>query len=209
MGKKICDLLTEDLQTVQDQMHNWIDRYFPEFLTVFKKWEGKAALQFLRLYALPHEIVNFKEHALLSQLRKSVTQSVGISKIRELKKAASKSIGLRQGSNMAKLDAKIDTLLDEIPGVPQMLAIKGVGRDKVAGFFAEVGDLKEYTHPRQIIKLAGLSLKENTSGKHKGKTTITKRGRKKLRALMFRVFMTLVAKNSAFKALHELYETLR
>ncbi|MED1206114.1 transposase, partial [Heyndrickxia acidicola] len=62
-----------------------------------------------------------------------------------------------------------------------------------------------YNHPRQIIKLAGLSLKENTSGKHKGKTTITKRGRKKLRALLFRVCMILVAKNSAFKALHVYY----
>jgi hypothetical protein len=104
-----------------------------------------------------------------------------------------------------ELDEKIDGLLDEIPGVPQMLAIKGVGRDTIAGFFAEVGDLSEYTHPRQIIKLAGLSLKENTSGKHKGKTTITKRGRKKLRALLFRVCMILVAKNSAFKTLHAYY----
>lgn len=59
--------------------------------------------------------------------------------------------------------------------------------------------------PRQIIKLAGLSLKENTSGKHKGQTKITKRGRKSLRALLFRVAMPLVAKNSAFKALHEYY----
>jgi transposase len=86
-----------------------------------------------------------------------------------------------------------------------MWAIKGIGRDRVAGFFAEVGNLNDYTHPRQIIKLAGLSLKENTSGKHKGKTTITKRGRKKLRALLFRVCMILVAKNSAFKALHAYY----
>jgi transposase len=96
VAKKIRDLLTEDLQTVQGQVHNWIDRYFPEFLTVFKKWEGKAALQILKLYALPHEIVNFTEHELLSHLRKSVTRSVGINKIRELKQAASKSIGLRQ-----------------------------------------------------------------------------------------------------------------
>ncbi|MBT2618655.1 transposase, partial [Bacillus sp. ISL-78] len=166
VAKKIRDLLTEDLQTVQGQVHNWIDRYFPEFLTVFKKWEGKAALQFLKLYALPHEIVNFTEHELLAHLRKTVTRSVGLSKIRKLKQAASKSIGLRQGSEMAKLelktllakyeliylkfeelDTKIDCLLDEIPGVPQMLAIKGVGRDTVAGFFSEVGDLKEYTHP--------------------------------------------------------------
>jgi hypothetical protein len=59
VAKKIRDLLTEDLQTVQGQVHNWIDRYFPEFLNVFKKWEGKAALQFLKLYAFPHEIAEF------------------------------------------------------------------------------------------------------------------------------------------------------
>jgi len=54
-----------------------------------------------------------------------------------------------------------------------MLEITGIGRDTVAGFFAEVGDLSEYNHSRQITKLAGLSLKENTSGKHKGRTRIT------------------------------------
>lgn len=224
VAKKIRDLLTEDLQTVQGQVHNWIDRYFPEFLTVFKKWEGKAALQFLKLYALPHELVKFSDQELLLHLRKTVKRSVGISKIQELKQAASKSIGLRQGASMAKLelktlidkydliqlkfeelDSKIDSLIERIPGVQQMLAIKGVGRDTVAGFFAEIGNLSEYSHPRQLIKLAGLSLKENTSGKHKGKTTITKRGRKKLRALLFRVCMILVAKNSAFKALHAYY----
>lgn len=224
VAKKIRDLLTEDLQTVQGQVHNWIDRYFPEFLTVFKKWEGKAALQFLKLCALPHELVKFSDQELLIHLRKTVKRGVGLGKIQQLKQAASKSIGLKQGASMAKLelktlidkyeliqmkfeelDSKIDTLIDQIPGVQQMLAIKGVGRDTVAGFFAEVGDLNEYSHPRQLIKLAGLSLKENTSGKHKGRTTITKRGRKKLRALLFRVCMILVAKNTAFKALHAYY----
>ncbi|MBT2639416.1 IS110 family transposase [Bacillus sp. ISL-39] len=224
VAKKIRDLLTDDLQTVQGQIHNWIDRYFPEFLTVFKSWEGKAALQFLRLEALPHELIGYSDQDLLVHLRKAVTRSVGLNKIQELKRAATESIGLRQGTAMAKLelttlldkydliqmkfeelDSKIDNLIEHIPGVQQMLAIKGVGRDTVAGFFAEVGDLQEYSHPRQIIKLAGLSLKENTSGKHKGQTKITKRGRKKLRALLFRVCMIMVAKNQAFKALHIYY----
>ncbi|WP_338452489.1 IS110 family transposase [Niallia oryzisoli] len=224
VAKKIRDLLTDDLQTVQGQIHNWLDRYFPEFLTVFKSWEGKAALQFLRLGALPHELIRFSDQYLLDHLWKAVSRSVGLNKIQELKKAAKESIGLCQGSGMAKLelatlldkydliqekfeelDQKIDNLIEHIPGVQQMLAIKGVGRDTVAGFFAEVGDLQEYSHPRQIIKLAGLSLKENTSGKHKGRTKITKRGRKKLRALLFRVCMIMVAKNSAFKALHAYY----
>ena len=224
VAKKIRDLLNDDLQTVQGQIHNWIDRYFPEFLTVFKNWDGKAALQFLKLNALPHELIKFSDQELLIYLRQAVKRSIGLKKIKELKQAASRSIGVRQGSDMAKLeiktlidkyeliqvkfeelDEKIDKLIDEIPGVHQMLAIKGVGRDTVAGFYAEVGDLGEYSHPRQIIKLAGLNLRENTSGKHKGQTKITKRGRKKLRGLLFRVSMILVAKNSAFKALHEYY----
>ena len=39
----------------------------------------------------------------------------------------------------------------------------------------------------------------------KRQTKITKRGRKTLRALLFRVAMPLVAKNTAFKALHEYF----
>jgi len=105
----------------------------------------------------------------------------------------------------AELEAKLDQLLQQIPGVNHVLAITGVGRDTVAGFLAEIGDIGNYHHPKQLIKLAGLNLKENTSGKHKGQTKITKRGRKKLRALLFRVIMPLVAKNRAFKALHEYY----
>jgi transposase len=84
VAKKIRDLLTDDLQTVQGQVHNWIDRYFPEFLTVFKKWEGKTSLQFLKLYALPHEIIKFSDQELLTHLRKAVTRSVGLSKIRRI-----------------------------------------------------------------------------------------------------------------------------
>lgn len=96
---------------MQGQIHNWLDRYFPEFLTVFKSWEGKAALQFLRLGALPHELTDFTNQFLLEHLRKAVSRSVGLNKILELKQAAKESIGLRQGAGMAKLE--LATLLDK------------------------------------------------------------------------------------------------
>lgn len=44
-----------------------------------------------------------------------------------------------------------------------------------AGFVSEVGDIKRFTHPNQIQKLAGLNLIEDSSGKHKGKRSISKR----------------------------------
>jgi transposase len=77
----------------------------------------------------------------------------------------------------------------------------------VAGFLAEVGDLSAYDHPRQIIRLAGLNLKENSSGRHKGKTGIARRGRPRLRALLFRSVLVMVAKNREFKRLHRHYTT--
>jgi transposase len=50
------------------------------------------------------------------------------------------------------------------------ISIPGVGLVTVAGFIAEVGNIEDYNHPRQIQKLAGLNLKENSSGKHREQT---------------------------------------
>lgn len=225
-GMKLYDLLSSDLQSVQGQVHNWIDRYFPEFLTVFKDWEGKAALQVLKLCLLPHELVTWDDNDLLAHIKEEAKRGVGLVRVRKLKDAGRRSIGIKEGSNLAKmeletllekyclfqkkleeLESQLDELLKEIPGVTEILQIKGIGKPTVAGFFAEVGDLSKYKHPKQIQKLAGLNLRLNTSGKHKGQTKITKRGRPGLRALLFRVIMPLVAQNPAFKALHHYYTT--
>ncbi|MBV7509832.1 IS110 family transposase, partial [Bacillus sp. sid0103] len=88
VARKIRDLLSVDLQAVQGQVHNWIDRYFPEFLTVFKDWEGKAAIQILKLNLLPNELINLTEQQILEHLRKAVKRAVGLSKIKELKQVA-------------------------------------------------------------------------------------------------------------------------
>ncbi|WP_255259742.1 IS110 family transposase [Lentibacillus sp. CBA3610] len=87
-----------------------------------------------------------------------------------------------------------------------MIAIKGVSTITVAGLFAEVGDLSNYRDPRQIIKLAGLNLQMNQSGYFKGQTTITKRGRRRLRSLLYQVARPLSIHNEGFKELHHYYK---
>ena len=89
----------------------------------------------------------------------------------------------------------------------KLLEIKGVGIKTVSGFLAEVGDISRFDNPKELQKLAGLALVENSSGKHKGKTTISRRGRKRLRYLLFEVAMSLVAKNPEFRELHVYYTT--
>ena len=84
-------------------------------------------------------------------------------------------------------------------------SIQGIGIKTVAGFLAEVGDIGRFQTPKQIQKLAGLALKENSSGKHKGATTISRRGRARLRTLLFNAAIALIGKNDAYRKLHQHY----
>lgn len=72
-------------------------------------------------------------------------------------------------------------LLQQVPNAEQLLDIKGVGLITAATFVGEVGDIRRFQDPRQIQKLAGFNLVENSSGKHKSKTKISRRGRRRLR----------------------------
>jgi transposase len=73
--------------------------------------------------------------------------------------------------------------------------------------YQKLGDIERFEHPRQIQKLAGLNIKENSSGKHKGQTTISKRGRRKLRSILFQAILPVVASNKEFQELHKYYTT--
>ena len=94
-----------------------------------------------------------------------------------------------------------------MPHVEKLLAIKGVGLITVAGFLAEAGEIGRFDSPKQIQKLAGLELKENSSGKHKGRTSISKRGRKRLRRVLFQAVLPLIRSNAEFREVYEYYTT--
>ncbi|WP_240503591.1 IS110 family transposase [Natranaerobius trueperi] len=40
-GMNLRDRLMTDLNRIKGRVDNWLDRYFPEFRTVFKNWDGK------------------------------------------------------------------------------------------------------------------------------------------------------------------------
>ena len=91
--------------------------------------------------------------------------------------------------------------------VEKLLAIKGVGIITIAGFVAEVGDIRRFRSPKQVQKYAGLELVENSSGKHKGRTRISKRGRRKLRKILYQVMIPLLSSNKEFREIYNYYVT--
>lgn len=217
--------LGKNLNKIKNKVTQWMDKYFPEFNDVFGDWEGKAALITLKEFPTPEKILSTSVQQIVAAWRKEVKRAVGFNRAVKLVEAAKISIGIKEGLRMGEkdlivnleqydlyirqleqLELEIEELALQIPGAKEILTIKGVGIITAAGFIAEVGDIRRFTHPSQIQKLAGLNLIENSSGKHKGKTSISKRGRSRLRALLFRVMMPLVAKNPEFKMLHEHYK---
>ncbi|OXM82275.1 IS110 family transposase [Paenibacillus rigui] len=212
------------LGQVQRRIQNWLDRFFPEYQQVFKDWEGKASLITLAEFPTPQEIIRQGASAILKRWKQDVKRAVGMKRAEKLVQAARTTIGLKEGLTAAKIELaamleqyelfsrqieaimiQVEQLLEQIPGTEEMLTVPGIGIVTLAGFLAEVGDLQGYEHGQQIIRLAGFNLKENSSGKKKGKSTITKRGRSRLRALLFRAVLPMVAKNAEFKALHHYY----
>jgi len=88
-----------------------------------------------------------------------------------------------------------------------ILSIPGVGIITAASFLGNTGDPLRFTHPRQISKLAGYNLIEDSSGENKSKTTISKRGRKQLRNVLYQMARTTVAVNSEMKELYHYLKT--
>jgi transposase len=220
------DRLTEELKRIKNRLHHWFDRFFPEYPTVFKDWEGKASLYTLKHFPLPQDIVKRGAERIAAEWKSVVQRSVGIKRAERLVQAAQKSVGLTEGLSMARMELQllleqyellcrqmnqlstvIQDLLSSIPGAREMLSIPLVGWVTVAGFLSEVGPLESYDHPQQIIRLAGLNLRENSSGQHKGRTHITKRGRPRLRSLLFKAILPLTARNPEFQRLHRYLTT--
>jgi transposase len=216
----------KDLSSIKNRVIRWLDIYFPEFNTVFQDWEGKTALMTLKELALPARIAKMEAFAILTFWRQEVKRGVGIKKAEQLVEAAKTSIGVKKAGRMAQYEIAslieqyevymrqlteteqyIEEMVLQIPGASAALEMKGVSVLTIAGFLSETGDLSRFEVAKQVQKLAGLNLKENSSGQHKGQTTITKRGRRRLRGLLFRAILPIVAKNEEFRELHQYYTT--
>lgn len=216
--------VTKAMISLENKLKRWFKIYFPEYLSVFGNLSGQGSKAVLEKAVLPEDIISLGVDGINKLWRERKLRAVGMKRAESLYEAAVKSIGRKEGSvgakaefrmlwedychkieQMEKLHIELESLLHKVPQAEEVLKMKGIGVVSVAGFFAEVGDLRRFESPKQIQKLAGLAIRENSSGKHKGQTTISKRGRARLRAVLFNAAIALVGRNGAFKSIHEYY----
>lgn len=213
-----------ELTSIKNKLARWFSVYFPEYSEVYDNLEAKSGLAVIKVAPMPENIVKLGVEGILQIWRDAKLRGLARSRAEKFVAAAKGSIGMKYGTAAAKLEINvliedfesktrqmveivemIKTLLKQIPGVEKLLEIKGIAEKTVAGFLAEVGDVRRFTDAKQIQKYAGLSIRDNSSGKNKGKTKISKRGRKRLRHTLYLASKPLVLHNPEFAELHRYY----
>ena len=219
-----CDLV-EALNRNENRMIRWFDTHFPEYREVYGKASAITGLLVLMRAPLPSDILELGVDGICRIWRESKVRAAGINRAKKLVEAAQKSIGLKGGEavrqelwqlmeehellkkQLSDIMQIIEGLLTRIPGADRLLKVPGTGVVTVAGFLSEVGDISRFTDPKQIQKLAGLAVVENSSGKRKGMPGISRRGRSRLRWVLFQLARTTVKSNKEMKAYHQYYTT--
>jgi len=205
-----------------NQLQCILASFFPEFLKVMKDVKTASARHLLKNHPMPQDIVALGLPALTAELRKVSRGRIKEDRGRELFEASKESVGIHAGRDSAlleieliletiaaydvfieKVEAEMERYLNEIPYSRVILSLKGVGPVTTAGLIGEVGDFTKFSTISEVLKLAGLDLYEVSSGKHRGKLRISKRGRPLIRKLLYLAALSTVRKGGV---MHEWYQ---
>ena len=210
-----------------NRIQRWLVIHFPEYLGIYTRFDSTSGLAILKKAPLPKDVIALGVEGVRKIWHDSKIRGRGVTEARAttLIEAAHNSVGLDGGagtrselymlleehrlwtSQLETVEKVLSETVRKVKYVENLLAIKGVGVITIAGFIAEVGDIRRFKSPKQIQKYAGLELVENSSGKHKGKSRISKRGRRKLRRILYQVMIPLLARNKEFREIYDYYIT--
>lgn len=220
------DQLTEDRTRSLNRLHRDMKIYFPEYKDAFGKVDGAFCLELLKYAPFPEELIRLGADGIRQIWQDAKLRGRGYGRASEILQYAEKSVGIRDGADAAKMAVKwfveeiteIDRqLLDiekqmkqkcmEIPYAENLLEISGIGEHILSGILAEMGDITRFDDVKEIQKLSGLGLVACSSGKHKGETKISRRGRNRLRYWLVQGAKSVVAHAEEFRELHTYYTT--
>jgi transposase len=210
------------MSMLMSQLQDLIYLIFPEFMSAMKDITIKSTQHLLKNYPRPHDVVETGVELLTQILKKVSRGRLGKERAEALYHAATESVGIVEGQEsivfeikeivsviesierfIKELETHMSKHLKDVPYSRCILSIKGIGEITAAGLIGEMGDFKKYGTIAEVIKHAGLDLFEISSGKHKGKRRISKRGRPLLRKLLFLASINVVRKGGI---LHKQYQ---
>lgn len=220
------DQLNEDRVRSVNRLHREVKIYFPEYKEALGKVDGAFSLELLKQAPFPDDLTALGADGIKQIWRDAKLRGRGYSRAGEILRFAEASVGIRDGAaagrtavkwfvqkimeldaELAAIENQINQKCQEIPHAVNILGISGIGERTLSGILAEMGDISRFDDAKEIQKMSGLGLVACSSGKHKGETRISHRGRKRLRYWLFQAAKSAVAHAEEFKELHVYYTT--
>ncbi len=218
------DQLTEDRGRAANRLHREIKIYFPEYKDAFGNINGAFALALLKEAPHPTDLLKIGEEGIRDIWKKNRLRGCGYNRAAKIIQMAETSVGMKDGTDSSKqavawfaeqldkltkmlsgIQEQMNRKICEIPYAENVLEISGIGEGILSGIVAEMGDIDRFDDVKEIQKLSGLVA--CSSGKHKGETKISHRGRKRLRYWLFQGAKSIVMHDEEFKKLHAYYTT--
>jgi len=218
--------LTEDRNRNMNRLHREMKIYFPEYKDAFGKIDGAFCMAVLKEAPFPEDILRLGIEGIREIWHEAKLRGRGYSRAAEIVKYAEMSIGLKEGTaagkeavrwfaekimeldeELEKIENSLSEKCKEIPHAENVLEIPGIGGKILSGILAEMGDISRFDDVKELQKLSGLGLVSCSSGKHKGETRISHRGRKRLRYWLFQAARSAVSHGEEYKRIHAHYTT--
>lgn len=211
--------LREDITRTKLQLTTALDGLFPEFRQVFKQLDGRTALTVLRTGASPAQLAEVNVEDWLTHLRQAHgPHPLMQAKARTLHALAAQSVGVPAGAQALthqvrllaerltfliaqgeQAEAELIRWFRSCAEGRYLLSLRGLGPIHAAGLLAHIGAIDQYSGVKQLSKLAGITPTENSSADHSGtRTPMSKKGRRGLRAVLWRAVISLLRHNAVF-----------
>ena len=158
-----------------NRIQRWLAIHFPGYLGVYTRFDAASGLAVLEKAPLPKDVITLGVEGIRKIWHDKKMRGRGVTEDRAktLVEAAHNSVGLDGGigtkselymlleehrlwtSQLEAVNKVLEEMILKVPHVEKLLAMKGVGSITIAGFIAEVGDIRRFQSPKQIQKYAG------------------------------------------------------
>lgn len=212
--------LKEELNVYANRLQKSIDIVFPEFNSLFKSKYGIVYMNILKTFGSADNIANTDIRTLRKCFElKGRGKRISLTP-EQLKECAKASIGIPSSAEVIQIKhltnqieliheqiAEIDKKIEEfsVQSNSPILSIPGISHFSGTSILAELGDIRNYSKPSQIIKFAGVAPYHYESSQYNAQhTAITKKGSKYLRKTLYQIILSVINNNTVFKQYYQL-----
>ena len=139
----------------------------------------------------------------IQQVLEAAGESLGVPMIEAERQALQELAGEARRRQKAVQAAKRRVEALSCGDIPTVLISAEVGRLTGAILTTDLGSLLDYANTGSLLKAAGISLKEISSGRRQGQRAITKRGPRRVRQYLYLAVLRWIQKDQVARAWYE------